>query len=258
LKYTINRSKEDLDNPDTIQIYSGEKVFYILKDKPNLVNNFQIKYKNKLYKINEIIQEPFGKFKVEIIQIDKEKTKIEGNTLNIFIQNSDLVENAYIRLYNNCGFYVNTFPIGKKGEVNIDLSPFKKYLVLPLKICVYIPNEKGAIDCLFIGKKNKLKCPFKIFKEVSLHYAIGGRYKYKLPQFKLRSSLPENMKLEKDLFFYLKNLLKIKKYLNASELLKEVEKFLNNCGYCNKEIAKKLINNEKFGKMLNRYFYVGD
>jgi len=103
----------DLSEFEKFQVYSEEKIIYVFKEKPRLLGNFHIKYKNKIYKMGEIIEGSFGRFKVEIVYIDKEKTKIEENILKVNIKNSEIVDKTYVKLFNNCGFFIVTFEVRK-------------------------------------------------------------------------------------------------------------------------------------------------
>jgi len=76
-----------------------------------------------------------------------------------------------------------------------------------------LPRERIFIDCIFLEGKSKNICPFKKFIEVAMPYGMGGVYKYSLPKFKLKQNLPRNVKIERNLFFFLKKILKIKEYL---------------------------------------------
>ena len=258
LKYTVNRSKESLSEFEKFQVYSEEKIIYVFKEKPRLLGNFHIKYKNRIYKMGEIIEEPFGRFKVEIVYIDKEKTKIEENILKVNIKNSEIVDKTYVKLFNNCGFFIVTFEVRKNGQINIDLSPYLKYLVFPIKVCLQLPRERIFTDCIFLEGKGKNICPFKKFREVAMHYCMGVVYKYNLPRFKLKQNLPINIRIERTLFFFLKKILNIKEHVEPDKLLKELEEFLNKGEYCRNEIARKLFNSREFGELLNRYFYLED
>ena len=250
LRYGIRRSLESLSEEEEITVYQGEKVFYVLKNRPALLRNLKIRYKGKVYDVGDVVEEPFGVFKVKISSINLEESIFDKNQLKIKINNP--IKGLKIRIYNRCDFYVSSFDLSG-DNFSVDLSPYSDYFLYPVKVCIFLNGRFP--DCAFFGKKDKKLCPFLKFKEVVLNSVVSGSYKHALPEFKLREDLPVKIKISGNLLFFLKKTLGIKDFIETKELLKKLEVFLNSGLYLEKKQASiKLVHNEEFGKILNRFF----
>lgn len=250
LRYGIKRSHESLSEEEEITVYQGEKVFYVLKNKPALLENLKVRYKGKVYDVGDVIKEPFGLFKVKISSINVEKSALDGKNLKIKINNP--LRGLKIRIYNRCDFYVSSFDLSG-DNFSINLSPYSDYFLYPVKVCIFL--NRRFLDRAFFGKRDRKQCPFLKFKEVVLNFAVSGTYRYALPEFRLREDLPERIEMSGNLLFFLKKTLGIKDFIETKDLLKKLEEFLNSGLYLeNKKASIKLVHNEEFGKILNRFF----
>jgi len=258
LQYSIHRSFGNLENKKNKEIFKDTKIFYIFKEKPELLSGLKIKYKGKIYSLGDTIKENFGYFDVKILHIKSITFNKDKNILRLEVENNNLTKEFYLRLDNKCGYFITSFSV-KGKNIEINLEQYKKYLLFPLKVCLQIKNERNFTDCKFITAKNTNVCPSKKIKEIFISYSISQKYKRNIPKFRLKENLPNKIKLQPNTEKLLKGLLKISNNKEHLELLKMLEKFLNTYeNYKNRKFFKILLYNDDINRLVDRYFYMED
>lgn len=210
--FTLDDLPEYFTEPGRYEVFYRDKkrtvqVIYLLPDRPELVESFNVLYRGKVYQPGEEVEESFGKFIVSYGTVKKllrrEIKFFDERSKKIYLPSFPEGLRAY--LFNRCGERLYSFNSG--GELSLSEIP-ERELIFPLQLIFYFKNRR--IGKLTIGRKRRdQQCPLARIIELLLKESLTGSNSLTLGKINL-TEFPQDSELSE------KEVKAIKKFLPSN------------------------------------------